>query len=356
MPDDQHLDQFPLPSQKEPLTDPVAPDISAPKETVPDTSPTTEYDFPTSSDKDSSPLQERPNHQPPTDISPTSEPDTPPTDSGIDIPPDDQPSPAPEEKPAQPPSSSPKTLFIVIIILLVLAGISTAFFLYTQNSQLKDQVADLNSDLQQQDIVDRATLPEEEEEIATDSSTIEFIIPETESDDTTTTPTPTPLSTSLTQTFSVFTPLFELATASYPDAQLLLISATNLQTDSPVIKYYFRQQPDAVKYFYILNDPNSGLALFDQQIWVSPDDNIPSLNDRAQNDQLGYDLDEVLTYTNSLCQEKHTTCDQTTSIQAKFIDSQTTLWQIVYQLPDTSSPLVYQIDSQTKAIIFRSDQ
>lgn len=354
MPDNQDLDQFPLPSQKEPLTDPVAPDISAsPPEK--DTPPTTEYDLPTSSDQESPPLQEKPDHQPPTDISPSTEPDTPPQDKGIDIPPDNQPSLTPTEKPASPPSSSPKTLFIVIIILLVLAGVSTAFFLYTQNSQLKNQVADLNSDLQQQDIADRATLPEKEE-VATTSSVAEFVIPDTESDDTTiTTPTPTPLSTPLTQTFSIFTPLFELATASYPDAQLLLISATNLQTDSPVIKYYFRQQPDAVKYFYILNDPDTGLALFDQQIWVSPDDNIPSLNDRAQNDQLGYDLDEVLTYTNSLCQEKHSTCDQATSIQAKFIDSQVTLWQVVYQLPDTSSPLVYQINSQTKAIIFRSD-
>jgi len=72
----------------------------------------------------------------------------------------------------------------------------------------------------------------------------------------------------------------------------------------PPLNTTFRQQPDKVKYFYILNDLDSGLSLFDEQVWVSPDNNIPSLNERAENNQLGADLDTILTLTNSLCPRK----------------------------------------------------
>lgn len=349
MPTDQNLDQFPLPPQSDdssssdntPITDPIAPDISAsPK---PESTPEPEESLPkTEIDTESEPL----------------------SDTGIDIPPQKSeiepepnvtpPPPQSDLKPASAPKSTSKVLFTIIFLLLVVAGISTAIFLYTQNNELKDLVSNLNSDIQQQEITDRASLPltEEDESSTTDStiatSSTEFTIP-------TTSPSPITISTSPTQTFTVFTPLFELATSKYPDAQLLLISASNLQQDTPTIKYYFRQEPDKVKYFYILNDLNTGLTLFDQQVWVSPDNNIPSLNDRAKNNQLGTDLDTILNLTNSLCSENHSNCDQATSIKAQLIDSNITLWQITYQLPDPSSLLVYQINSLTKAIIFRSD-
>jgi len=331
MPEDQKLDHLPLPpksdespSPSSPLTDPVAPDISAPPKTE---------DTPVQNiDKPEKEIETKPESPP------------------------QKTKPEPELKPASVPKTSSKTLFIVIFLLLTIAGISTAFFLYTQNNQLKDKVANLNTDIQKQEIAERSSLSSsDEDKITTEETTIatsntSFSVP-------TTAPTPITISTtdSPTKTFSVFTPLFELATSKYPDAQLLLISATNLQQDNPTIKYYFRQEPDKVKYFYILNDTDSGLNLFDEQVWVSPDNNIPSLNDRAKNNQLGADLDTVLKLTNTLCSEKHSDCDQATSIKAQLIDSNVTLWQITYQLPNASSPLVYQINSQTQSLIFRSD-
>lgn len=334
MPTNQDLDHFPFPpksddssSSPSPLTDPVAPDISAsPKsEAIPNL------------DIDKSETETKTTPQPELPV------DTPPQEPEIKTEPKPDttpPSPQPELKPATPPKSTSKTLFVIIFLLLTVAGISTAVFLYTQNNQLKDLVSNLNSDTQQQEIADRASLPPTDDPTIATSST-KFVIPTTSS-------TPT-------QTFAIFNSLFELATSKYPDAQLLLISATNLHQDSPIIKYYFRQEPDKVKYFYILNDPNTDLTIFDQQVWVSPDNNIPSLNDRAKNNQLGADLDTILTLTNSLCSENHSNCDQATSIKAQLIDSNVTLWQIAYQLPNSSSPLVYQINSLTKDTIFRSD-
>ena len=342
MPKDQNLDHFPFPPKSDdspssppPLTDPVAPDISA--------SPKSE-DTPTPDlDKPEPEVEITPEPELPTEI-PPQEPET-----KIEAKPEVE--PKPELKPASPPKSASKTLFIIIFLLLTLAGISTAIFLYTQNNQLRDRVANLNSDIQQQEIADRASLSSVDDSTVATSST-SFTIPSAD-------PSPLTISTSSssspTQTFAIFDSLFELATSKYPDAHLLLISATNLQQDTPTIKYYFRQQPDKVKYFYILNDLDSGLSLFDEQVWVSHDNNIPSLNERAENNQLGADLDTVLTLTNSLCQEKHSNCNQATSIKAQFIDSNITLWQITYQLPDSSSPLVYQINSQTQSTIFRSD-
>jgi len=333
MPEDQNLDHLPLPpksdessSPSSPLTDPVAPDISAPPKTE---------DIPVQDiDKPENEIETKP--------------ESPPQKTKTE--------PEPELKLASAPKTTPKTLFTIIFLLLTIAGISTAFFLYTQNNQLKDKVANLNTDIQKQEIAERSSLPSsDEDKTTTEETTIatsstSFSVP-------TTTPTPITISTtdSPTKTFSIFTPLFELATSKYPNAQLLLISATNLQQDNPTIKYYFRQEPDKVKYFYIINDTNSGLNLFDEQVWVSPDNNIPSLNDRAKNNQLGADLDTVLKLTNTLCSEKHSNCDQATSIKAQLIDSNVTLWQITYQLPNTSSPLVYQINSQTQSPIFRSD-
>ena len=348
MPTDKNLDQFPLPSQSDdssssdspPITDPIAPDISASPKPKSAPTPDPDQSFPES------------------EISTEPEPAT---DTGVDIPPqkpktepDVTPPPQPELKPASAPKSTSKTLFTIILLLLIIAGVSTAVFLYTQNNELKDLVSNLDSNIQQQEIADRASLPptEEDESSTVTTANTEFTIPTKAS-------TPivisTPLSSPLTQTFAIFTPLFELATSKYPDAQLLLISASNLQQNTPTIKYYFRQEPDKVKYFYILHDPETGLSLFDQQVWVSPDNNIPSLNDRAKSDQLGADLDTILNLTNSLCSENHSNCDQATSIKAQLIDSNVTLWQITYQLPDSSSPLVYQINSQTQNVIFRSD-
>ena len=336
MPDDQNLSQFPSPPQKEApqspdLTDPVAPDISA--------SPSPEPEIEVEEEKPTTPPIDEPEIK--TETQPQPEKKV-------------SPSPSKELKPASLPKSPPKTFFFIIFLLLIIAGLSAAFFFRTQNDQLKDQISDANQEEQQQQIEDRGSLPSPEPSVS----------PSTEEDQspavptiavTTSQPSLNP-TTPLSKTFSIFTPLFEMATSKYPDAQLLLISATDLQKNNPVIKYYFRQQPDKVKYFYILNHPDNGLTLFDQQVWVSPDDNIPSLNQRAQTDQLGTDLDQVIQTTNSLCQEKHSDCNQATTIKAQFIDSNVTLWQVSYYLPQTTSPLVYQINSLTQELIFRSDK
>jgi len=169
-----------------------------------------------------------------------------------------------------------------------------------------------------------------------------------------TTPTPTPANPEAT--FSRLTEVFALATKDYPEAKLLLITATNLtDSNSATYKYWFRKSATEKIYFYILAEKDHDLSLIDQQVYVTPDNDIPSLNEDFAAGNLGIDLDEttLLVKNQVITYNKFTS---PTSLTAKFIKTNvnktlTNLWELTYKFT-SSTPVVVQVNSQTKKIIF----
>ncbi|MBU1071379.1 hypothetical protein KKG65_03125 [Patescibacteria group bacterium] len=229
--------------------------------------------------------------------------------------------PAAEIKPALSPQRHGPSFTLPLIIITLLA-VTTASLFYNQTQQLKVRVQDLTNTLASQKI---EPIPE---------PTIE--IPQVS----------TPSATS---------PL-ALAQAKYPEAQLILITSDNPHLENQTVtKYWFRQSPDAKNYLYIsfIADESS---LVDQQVYVSPDNNIPSLNQRMQDNQLGLTQVQALTLTNSLCKQPEK-CQQATAIKTQFLDTGSSLlWQITYQLQDSSQPVIFQINSLTKEVVYQSQK
>jgi hypothetical protein len=232
-------------------------------------------------------------------------------------------------RPAIPPKPKKNLLTIPLIIITLLAVAATSFF-YNQTQQLKTQVQDLTNTLEAQQItVPVPTLPD-----------VEISPPSTSS------PTATPSATS---------PL-ALAQTKYPDAQLILITSDNPHLENQTVtKYWFRQDLNTKKYLYISFIAGES-SLVDQQIYVSPDNNIPSLNQRLTEDKLGLTLPQAVSLASSLCKDPEK-CQQATTVKAQFLDTGTSLiWQITYQIPDQQQPLVFQINSLTKETVYQSQK
>jgi len=238
---------------------------------------------------------------------------------------------------ATPPKPS-KNLIAIPLIILALLAVTAASLFYFQNQQLKSQIQDLANTIESQKTLPVVPVPEKGQtlrpaaEIATASGL------------------QSPVPTSLVQQ------ALSLAQQKYPDAQLILITSDNPHLpDQTVSKYWFRQSSNTKKYLYVSFIANES-SLVDQQIYVSPDNNIPSLNQRLTENKLGITLAQAISLANSLCQDPEK-CQQATAVKAQFLDSGTTLiWQVTYQIPDQQQPLVFQINSLTQELIYQSQK
>lgn len=285
---------------------------------------------------------------------------TPPSPDTFEETPDEIPSAPPElVTPPEPlpatvptPKGGPAIGSFIFLVLLLISGVALAVtvFLFSQTKQLKQQLSEVTQTLEQQ----RTTIT------PTPTPTIiDFPTPTPESTVSgTITPIPTP-----TATTSATTTVLPLANASkalkvaikhLPNAQMILIKTEN--ATSPTLaatKYFFRQDLTTKKYFYVLISGNQEPEIMDKAIYVTPDNNISSLNDLIQGSTLGIDLDEAVSIANLACTSQ--LCN-TATIKAQYIKSGVSvIWQISLDPVDASkNPLIIQINAQSKEVLFRS--
>lgn len=270
----------------------------------------------------------------------------------------------PEPIPAVlPTSNGPNMKIVTFISLFVVALISVAAaaFFFQRSRTLNQNLKDVTGTLEKQE-----TLP-----TTTPTPTI---IEYTEQIPTTTpiatpTATITPISTvSATPTLTMFesgsplmplsiTPeVLKIAIKHQPNAQLLLVKSENAQDQNLVItKYFFRNSLSDKKYFYITITPGKEPTIFTDNVYVTPDNDIPSLNNGILQNKLGIDLAEATQIAKNLCPPS-LQCNQSV-IKAQYMttSSNQNLWQITLNTSTAKDPLIVQINALTKDIIFKSE-
>ena len=278
------------------------------------------------------------------------------------------PTPAPVEppiapKPAEPspvpatlPSKSRSIVPIIILVLLLVAGLGLAIsaFLFLQTGKLKNQLAEITQTLNKQQTTLTPTPAPSIFEIPTPSTSpisTDSALPET-------TPTATPLIiSSALQPLAQSANILQLAIKHSPNAQLILIKVDNASDPNAAItKYFFREDLQTKKYFYLSLTGNGETQIIDKQIYVTPDDSIPSLNDAILSNQMGLDLDETLKLTYAQCANKDLCISA--PVKAQYIKTGSgIIWQLsVYTQGLTATPLTIQINAETKAIIYQSPE
>ena len=259
--------------------------------------------------------------------------------------------PTPIYTPPAPPTpaaftpSRPFPIVTILLLLISVAAIAAAYFFYQQNSVLGQQLAEIEKTLAQQRIKENQITPTptatpipELSPIGTISATPSL------------TPTPTAQNGSV---FGTITSVIAAATAKYPAAQLLMVTVSAAENPATAItKYWFRQTETDKRYLYILSEVGKDLALVDQQVYVTPDNTIPSLNQLAAAGQLGLDLPEALTIATAACPPNFS-C-HFTPVSGQYIKAGVNLWQISYKPTDGSKPFVIQIDAATKKILYKN--
>lgn len=262
--------------------------------------------------------------------------------------------PAPTPTPATlPPKSGSSVAPIIIVILLIIAGLglASAAFLSIQTNKLKTQLNEVKDTIEKQQTTLTPTPSPSTYEIPTPT-----ISPSATNS---ATPSATP-SISITNTLA---PLgnapaaLKIAINHSPNAQLILIKVDNV-TDptTAVTKYFFREDLSTKKYFYVAVSGTNIPEIIDKQIYVTPDDNIPSLNDTVLTNSLGIDLKDVLTLTYAQCANQ-SLCTSS-PVKAQYIKTGTgIIWQLsVYTKGLTATPLMIQINAETKAILYQSPE
>ena len=259
--------------------------------------------------------------------------------------------PIPAEEPPMKRSAAP----IIIVVLLVIAGIglASAAYLSSQTSKLKTQLTEITQTLEKQETIMTPTPSPSIFEIPTPTIATPSASPSA-------TPTLTPTLTVVP--LNNLTPLANAASAlkiainKSPNAQLILIKVDNA-TDptTSVTKYFFRQDLTTKKYFYVTTTGNKVPEIFDKQIYVTPDNAIPSLNDEVLSNKLGMDLEEAIKTTYTQCANPK--CN-TAPIKAQYIKTGTgIIWQLgLYTNGTQATPLLIQLDAQTKAILYKSPE
>ena len=248
-----------------------------------------------------------------------------------------QPQP-PTNIPATPPKKTSKNLIIIPLIIITLLAVVTASLFYFQNQQLKTQVQDLTNTLEAQKTLPTVPVPTLPDVGVSPSAT----------------PTATPSATPQTKTEPE--QALTLAQEKYKDAQLILITSNNPHLeDQTTTKYWFRQAPGTKKYLYVSFIAGKS-NLIDQQVYVSPDNNIPSLNQKLKEGKLGLTQAQILSHANSLCQQPEK-CQSADATKLQFLDTGTNLlWQVTYQVEGEAQPILFQIDSLTKEVIYQSQK
>lgn len=153
---------------------------------------------------------------------------------------------------------------------------------------------------------------------------------------------------------SIASKVMQIAINHQPNAQLILIKTENANDSvKATTKYFFREGLTTKKYFYVLISGNNEPEVVDKQIYVTPDDNIPSLNDLVLQDGLGIDLDQAINIVNTACPD----IEACTTAQAKAQYIKTSagvIWHITLTLQGKTEPSVMQINALTKEIIFKT--
>ncbi len=311
------------------LTDEVAPDLSAP--------PTPE---PIAPEPEPTPVAPEPTYQPPVYTPPAA--------------------PMPAAPPAGGPAiATPRRGFPIVTLLLLLisiGAIAATYFFYQQSLALNIQLGEISKTLDQQKIKEnQATItPQAKPDLALpDTSTISATITATLPPAGGPTVTPTIISgTGLA--FTDISSVISTAQTKYPGAQLIMITATGAESPATtVFKYWFRQTLTDKKYLYVLSEPGKARSIVAQQVYVTPDNNIPSLNQKAASDGLGVDLPEAIRIAGAAC-PKNFDCTSST-IKAQYIDDlkvKSLLWQVIFTSP-SGTRYVAQINAVTKKIIIR---
>lgn len=270
--------------------------------------------------------------------------------------------PSPEPIPAYPPiSETPAAIVpkggssfgsLITIVLLMIAGIAIAatVFLFSQSKQLQQQLLEVTRTLEQQ----RTTVT------PTPTPTIiEF-----------TTPTPTPEATPTATPSITLTPTstisasanWPLANASkalqvainhQPNAQLILIKIEDASSPTQSItKYFFRQDLTTKKYFYVMMVNYQNPEIVDTAIYVTPDNNIPSLNDLVLGNGLGIDLDKALSIANALCTNGK--CKDA-SVRGQYIKvGENLIWQLSFTPTGSQETKIIQINAKTEEVLYKS--
>lgn len=265
--------------------------------------------------------------------------------------PPSSPTPAPDQE-AVPATIPPKTgnslTSIIIIILLIVAGIGLTLSVYlsAQTGKLKTQLEEITQTLEKQQTTLTPTATPTVFEIPTPTIPLE------------TTPSATP-----TVALNSLTPLknapsaLQIAINHSPNAQLILIKVDNATSaDTAVTKYFFRESLATKKYFYVAVTGKDIPEVIDKQIYVTPDDNIPSLNDSVLENKLGIDLDEAIRIAYTQCVNEKACFSA--AVKAQYIKTGSgIIWQLsIYANGASATPLMIQLDAQTKAILYKSPE
>ena len=263
------------------------------------------------------------------------------------------PPPQPVEVPATlPPKSGSSAAPIIITILLIVAGtgLAAAAFLSAQTNKLKGQLSEITQTLEKQQTTLTPTVSPTVFEIPT---------PTTASQSSHITPSITPIAQTLESLFPLknASSALQIAINHSPNAQLILIKVDNATSaETAVTKYFFREDLSTKKYFYVAVTDNGSPEIIDKQIYVTPDDNIPSLNDSVLGNKLGLDLGEAIRLSYTQCANQETCI--TAPIKAQYIKTGSgIIWQLsLYTNGQTSTPLMIQINAETKAILYKSPE
>jgi len=228
-------------------------------------------------------------------------------------------------------------------------AIAVAVFLFSESKQLKQQIQEITQTLEKQKTTVTPTPT---------PTIIEFLTPTPDST-LSATPilTPTPYSSVSAQTalpLKNASRALKVAINHQPNAQLILIKTDNAtDPQAAITKYFFRENLTTKKYFYVMITGIGEPEIVDRSIYVTPDNNIPSLNDAVLGNTLGIDLDEAVALARSLCTSG--LCE-TSSVRSQYIKStDAAIWQLSFAPADiTKEALIIQINAHTKAILFKS--
>lgn len=268
-----------------------------------------------------------------------------------------EPAPQPETPATLPPKSGSPIVPVIIVVLLLIAGVGVAAsaYLSQQTSKLKSQLSDITQTLEKQKTTLTPTPTPSVFEIPTPTTTATISAATTPAVSPSSAPTTAASTDSLTPLANA-TLALSTAISRSPNAQLILIKVDNAgDPTTAVTKYFFREDLTTKKYFYVAITGKGQPEIIDKQIYVTPDDNIPSLNDAVLGNKMGIELDQALTLTYVLC-ANHATCTSS-PIKAQYVKTGTgIIWQIsVYSKGISASPLIAQINAETKAIIYKSE-
>jgi len=241
-------------------------------------------------------------------------------------------------------SSKPPIVTLLLVLIAVGAVALTSYF-YIQSQRLNSQLNQLSQTIDNQRISPTPTIE------ITPSVTIEITPTATESLLPTISITPS-LAVDTLSVWGDAKSVLSLAQTSYPNATLLMVDAAYVQPGKELIaKYWFRTATETKKYLYILKDSSKELSLVDQQVYLTPDNNIPPLNTLVKDSGLGIDFDKAISITKEIC-PKNFDCT-TAEVSGKYIKSGgTTIWQIT--LKNATKSFVVQIDSLTEKVIFKN--